>query len=144
MQRVELEVLDWVLVCEVLPPLIRIGHPRDEVFYQLMSLEPVVYKGTRSASNTDPPARDDECLWLFQRGPMWVAAHAPKNATEVHEVINTTHLVFATDENALEEGDHNWDSVDMSGLLPNGDVPLVSLGSFRTQHVDEPDSMQLP
>jgi hypothetical protein len=124
-----------------LPQWIRIGPPRYKYFYQLMSVEPIIYRGTRGAAN--PPPEDNECLWLFQRGPTWVAAHAPKNATAADEVLNTTHLVFATNENALAEGDHDWDTVDLNFVLPNGEAVLVGLGSFRTQHVDQPDTVQL-
>ena len=123
-----------------LPRWLRIGAARHKYFYQLVSVEPIIYKGTRGAANPQPA--DNECLWLFQRGPTWVAAHAPRNATRVDEVIRTTHLVFATAENPLEEGDHHWDNVDVDQLLPNGEAVLVGLGFFRTQHV-EPDSVRI-
>jgi hypothetical protein len=119
-------MLDLAIMSDELPKWIRIGPPTMKYFYQLASVEPIVYRGTRRAEGWEMHPRG-ECLWLFQRGPLWVAAHAPRNAARVEQVLSSSQVMFATLGNPLEEGVHNW---------------FAAYGFCRTEHA-EPDSVPL-
>jgi hypothetical protein len=121
---------------ETLPAAIFIGTRRQQFFYNLVALEPVVYRATRSSDDGFPPAADGEVLWLFKRDGLWVAGHAPQDCDSLDEILTTSKLVYATEENALEEGDHEWDRVDCTLEQDRG--TLIGIGRFSTVHVQAP------
>jgi hypothetical protein len=123
-------------VYETLPAVLFIGTRRQQFMYHLVAVEPVVYRATRSSNDGFPPAAEGEVLWLFQRDGFWVAGHAPRDCDSLADILATSKLVYATDENVLEEGDHDWDRVDCTRGEDRG--ALISIGLFRTVHMRGP------
>jgi hypothetical protein len=94
-------------------------------------LDPVIYRGTNCAEGSNLA----DVLWLFQRGTLWVAAHAP-HSSNVLDVLLTPNLVFAATEDILQEGDHEWDRVDCSQLVnEEREAVLIGIGKLRTELV---------
>lgn len=122
---------------ETLPGMIFIGTRRQQFYYNLVALDPAVYRGTRSSDDGFPPAADGEVLWLFKREGLWVAGHAPQDCDSLAEILTSSKLVYATEENALEEGDHEWDRVDCTLEQDRG--TLIGIGRFSTIHVQAPE-----
>lgn len=121
----------WPRRPDDLPAWMRIGTARYKVYYQLVCLDPVIYRGDRCAEGSST----SDVLWLFKRDTLWVAAHAPYHASML-DVVITTNLVFATSNNIVLEGYHEWDRVDCSQLVnEEREALLIGIGRLCTELV---------
>ena len=97
------------------PKWIRVGDEYYGYDFELVHIQPLVYRCRRDSGDRWSRPGANDILWLFWKCDQWVAGHADKKKKLVRDVLVEAQrrLVWCTRELApWTEGDHEWMWVD--------------------------------
>ena len=97
------------------PKWIRIGEEYYGYDFELVHIQPLVYRCVRSSGDRWSRPGTNDILWLFWKCEQWVAGHARKETEHVQDVLDEAQerLVWSTRARwPWQEGNHEWMWVD--------------------------------